>query len=169
MVDRSTELTGASNKQLAMRALYDSMIRADEKAFVSDRHVCFDVESIDALLTDMIGTGFAPIKGITTFALFPSCGISWNHYVLEIYCYRFSNKYRLCVLNFNDKNAGLIESVKLSLTYTDMLCEAAAKAPITLTPEAVGDYFFENGYTARRKYSNLPDIVIQANKIRERG
>ena len=169
MVDRSTELTGASNKQLAMRALYDSMIRADEKVFVSERHVCFDVESIDALLTDMIGTGFAPIKGITTFALFPSCGISWNHYVLESYCYRFSKKYRLSVLNFNDKNAGLIESVKLSLTYTDMLCEAAAKAPVTLTPEAVGDYFFENGYTARRKYSNLPDIVIQANKIRERG
>lgn len=169
VVDRSTELTGAPNKQHAMRALYDSMIRADEKTFVSDRHVSFDVESVDALLTDMIGTGFAPIKGITTFALFPYCGTSWNHYVLESYCYRFSKKYRLSVLNFNDKNAGLIESVKLSLTYTDMLCEAAATAPITLTPEAVGDYFFENGYTARRKYSNLPDIVIQANKIRERG
>lgn len=169
VMDRCVELIGAPNKQYAMRALYDSMVRADEKTFVSDRHVCFDVESIDALLTDMIGTGFTPIKGITTFALFPSCGTSWNHYVLESYCYRFSKKYRLSVLNFNNKNAGLIESVKLSLTYTDMLCEAAAKAPVTLTPEAVGEYFFENGYTARRKYSNLPDIVIQANKIRERG
>lgn len=169
VMDRCVELIGAPNKQYAMRALYDSMIRIDEKTFVSDYHISFDIESIDALLTNMIGNGFVPIKGITTFALFPSCGTSWNHYVLESYCYRFSKKYRLSVLNFNDKNAGLIESVKLSLTYTDMLCEAAAKAPVTLTPEAVGDYFFENGYTAKRKYSNLPDIVIQANKIRERG
>jgi len=167
VIDRATELTGAINKQNSMEALYETMVRADADRFVSENKVFFDVEKIDSLLSEVIGDSFGPIKAITTFALFPACGISWNHYVLESFCYRFSNKYRLVVKNYNDKNAGILKYKDLPLGYTDMLCEAAAASHIELNQELIGQFFFECGLTAKRKYSNLPEIIERARNIRE--
>lgn len=167
VLERATELTGSGNKQYSMEALLDTMVRADAGRFVSEDQVHFDVTRIDDILANLVGDRFLPIKGVTTFALFPSCGISWNHFVLESYCYRFSNKYQLVVINFNDKNAGIIKSKTYSASYTEMLCEAAAMSGVDLTSENVGNYFFDNGFTAKRKYANLPEIVERAITIRE--
>ena len=38
---------------------------------------------------------------------------------------------------------------------------------IDLEPEAVGEYLFTNGFTAKRKYSSMPEIIEKANIIRE--
>jgi hypothetical protein len=73
----------------------------------------------------------------------------------------------LSALNYNDKNAGIIAAIDLPLTYNEMLSEAVAKAEIELTPEAVGEYLFINGFTAKRKYSNMPEIIEKAKNIRE--
>ena len=167
MMDRAEELTGNSNKQYSIIALYNKLVRADADRFVSEKHVNFDVDRIDSLLEEVVGSRFAPIRIVSTFALFPACGLSWNHYLLESYCYRFSRKYRLSVLNYNDKNAGMIASSELSLAYNEMLSEAAAAANIELTPETVGEYLFTNGFTARRKYSSMPEIIERAKTIRE--
>lgn len=167
VMDRMLELTNARNKQYAMTALLDTMVRVDKERFVTESQIHFDVEAIDDLLKDQIGDGFIPVKSISTFVLFPLCGVRWNHYLLESFCYRFSKRYRLSVMNYNDKNAGLIVFSNLSMTYNEMLCEAAAKADIDLTQKAVGSYFFENGYTAKRKYASLPEILEKAAAIRE--
>lgn len=169
LMTRAEELTGALNKQNAMTVLYDTMVRVGLDEFVSEEQIHFDISAVDALLKNMIGDRFAPIRGVNTFALFPTCGASWNHYVLESFCYRFSNEYCLFVMNYNDKNAGLIVQRNLTMSYADMLCEAAAQADISLTQEAVGQYFFDNGYTAKRKYSMMPEILERAKKIREEG
>lgn len=167
MMERAQELTGSTNKQYSVVALYDTMIRADADRFVSEKQVHFDIDRIDSLLEGIIGNRFAPIRKVSTFALFPTCGLNWNHYLLESYCYRFSRKYRLSVLNYNDKNAGMIAAIDLPLSYNEMLCEAAADADIELTSEVVGEYLFANGFTARRKYSNMPEIIEKAIIIRK--
>lgn len=167
MMKGAEGLTGSANKQHLLIALYDTMVRVDIDRFVSDKHVNFDVDRIDYLLEEIVGDKFAPLRKISTFALFPTCGVSWNYYLLESYCYRFSRKFRLSVLNYNNKNAGIIVAVDFPLSYTEMLSEAVAKADIDLTPEAVGEYLFTNGYTARRKYSSMPEIIEKAKIIRE--
>ena len=167
VMERAEELTGNINKQYSLIALYDSLVRIDADRFVSEKQVHFDVDRIDALLKKIVGDRFAPIRKVTTFALFPPCGQNWNHYILESYCYRFSRKYRLSVLNYNDKNAGMIASIDLPLTYNEMLSEAVANADVELTQEAVGEYFFENGFTAKRKYSSMPEIIEKAKTIRD--
>ncbi len=167
LMERAEELTGNINKQYSLIALYDSLVRVDADRFVSEKQVHFDVDRIDALLRKIVGDRFAPIRKVTTFALFPPCGQNWNHYILESYCYRFSRKYRLSVLNYNDKNAGMIASIDLPLTYNELLSEAAANADVELTQEAVGEYFFENGFTAKRKYSSMPEIIAKAKTIRD--
>ena len=167
MMERAEELTGFSNKQYSIIALYDKLIRVDVDRFVSEKYISFDVDRIDCLLEEIVGSRFAPIRKVSTFALFPICGLNWNHYLLESYCYRFSRKYRLAVLNYNDKNAGMIAAIDLPLTYNEMLSEAAAETGIELTPESVGEYLFTNGFTARRKYSNMSEIIEKAKIIRE--
>lgn len=166
VVEKAVELTGAPNRQNVLTALYDTMVRADKDRFVSEELVLFDIVQIDKLLTEIVGDRFAPIKSVTTFTLFPPCGQSWNHYLLESFCHRFSKKYQLCVLNYNDKNAGIIAVKGLKLSYSDMLCEALMKADVQLNAEDIGNYFFENGFTAKKKYASLPEIIKRAAKMR---
>lgn len=92
MMERAEELSGSSNKQYAITALYDTLVRSDVDQFISEKNVYFEVDRIDELLETIVGNRFAPIRKVSTFALFPPCGINWNHYLLESYCYRFSKK-----------------------------------------------------------------------------
>ena len=169
LMKRSEELTSVPNKQVVLTVLYDSMVRVGTDEFVFESHLNFDIHAIDALLKNIVGTRFAPIRIVSTFALFPSCGVSWNYYVLESFCYRFSKAYRLSVILYNDKNAGLIVSKDLVLSYADILCEVAANSNVELTDETIGQYFFDNGYTAKRKYIKMSEILERAKKIREKG
>lgn len=169
MLSIDSELAGIGNKQRVLTVLYDSMIRISEDDFISDDQINFDCEKIDEILLGFVGNQFTPIKSIATFALFPSCGTTWNYYLLESYCYRFSKLFKLLVNNFNDKNVGIIISKGLVLSYFEILCDAAAASNVELTEEVIGQYFFENGYTAKRKYSNMSAIIEQAKKKREGG
>lgn len=167
VTERAIALTGSPNRQHVFTALYDTMVRIDAETFVSDSLVDFNIERIDYVLTQTVGTKSIAIRNVSTFVLFPTCGQPWNHYLLESYCYRFSELYRLSVLSFNEKNAGMIFHKSINQSYDDMLSYAAAQADIELTVECVGEYFFANGYTAKRKYARLPMIIEKAIILRE--
>ncbi len=165
--NRVIELTGGTNRQYAFEAAYDTLVRVEANRFVAERYVNFEIDAVDALLDDLITDDFIAIKGIATFALFPFCGQSWNYYLLESFCYRFSKKYRLEVMNFNDKNAGIIAKKTCILKYQEMLAVAAARADIALTTEDVGAFLFASGYMAKRKYAGLSNIAERAKGLRE--
>lgn len=167
VAEKVVEITGSSNRRAAFQALYDTMVRTDSNRFVADRHVKFDVGAIDDILGPFVSNGYISIKGITTFAMFPVCGQIWNHFLLESYCYKYSEKYSLNCLNFNDKNCGIIVEKSLNRSYDELLAETAANADIELTEEAVGTYLFDNGYISKSKSSNIMTIVANAAQIRE--
>mgnify|MGYP000866537885 FL=1 len=127
----------------------------------------FDVDAIDEVLSHIITDRFIAIKEVTTFALFPLCGQPWNHYLLESFCYRYSKKYQLRLLGFNDKNAGIIAERDVTEDYGDLLAIAAARAPIELTPTAIGKFFFDVGYMAKSKFAWLDTITEKAKTSRE--
>lgn len=161
------ELTGGQYRYMAYEALYDAMVRVDERRYVHEKHVRFDIEAIDKVLSDIISDGFIAIKEVTTFALFPMCGQAWNHYLLESFCYKYSQKYALHVVGFNDKNAGIIAERKISCSYEEFLARAAARAKIELEPAKIGTYFFETGYMGKRKFAWLDSVTEKAIAIRE--
>ena len=165
--DKVVELTGGTNRQIAFEAGYDTMIRVRQNLFVADRFVEFDVSAVDNVLDEIIDDDFIAIRGIATFAAFPVCGQVWNHYLLESYCHRYSKKYRLEVMNYNDKNAGIIVKKNSKLKYKEMLAIVASKAEIPLTVESVGAYLCSTGYMAKSKYAGMGDIVDQAKVLRE--
>ena len=168
--EQVAELTGGGNRQHAFRALYDTMVRVTKDRFVAPRFVHFPVEKVDEALSGFIPDRFRAIKAVTTFAMFPHCGQSWNHYLLESFCYRYSKRYRLCVLNFNDKNAGIIAENSFDGDYDEMLSAAVARAKprLELSSDVIGKYLFDNGYLARRTDSRMEEIVRRASELRDR-
>ena len=160
-------LTGVSNRQYVFQALYDEMIRVDKNRFVSDSNVRFNVDEIDEELSSFMGNHFCSIQDITTFAMFPVCGQTWNHYLLESFCYKYSKKHSLHIKNFNDKNAGIIAEKSYLENYEEMLAIVIAKSDVELTVEAVGQYLYENGYMAKRKYAKYPVVIQRASDLRK--
>ena len=163
------DLTGGPNRQYAFQALYDEMVRVDSNRFVNNRFLSFDIDAIDHILSSFITDHFRAIRDVTTFALFPLCGQPWNHYLLESYCYKYSKKYCLRVLNFNDKNAGIIAENDYNRQYNEMLAIALARSGVDLTESIAGQYLCNSGYTAKSRFSNLENIVQKAIELRKEG
>lgn len=160
-------VNGTAYRSVAYKAAYDQMVRVAENKFVADKHVLFDVKKIDELLSTFVKGAFIAVKGVASFALFPDCNYAWNHYILESFCYRFSEKFRLELQNFNEKNVGLIVRKDSELSYVDILAKTAAGAGIELTIEQVGDYLYNNGYTTKSRMSLLSEVIERARRILE--
>ena len=166
--DKVVELTGGINRQYAFQALYDDMVRVDKNRFVANRLVNFSIDEIDTVLAGFITDNFRAIRDVTTFAMFPLCGQNWNHYLLESFCYKYSRKYSLHVIHFNDKNAGIIAEKDFNKKYNEMLAIALARTDVELSSEVIGQYLFNTGYMAKSKYAKLGEIAQQASELREK-
>lgn len=167
VADKEVELTGEKNRQYVFQALYDDMVRVDKDHFVANRLVNFSIDEIDTVLAGFITDNFRAIRDVTTFAMFPLCGQNWNHYLLESFCYKYSRKYSLHVIHFNDKNAGIIAEKDFDKKYNEMLAIALARTDVELSPQVVGQYLFNTGYLAKSKYVNLNEISQRAIELRK--
>jgi len=167
VADKVVELTGGTNRQYAFQALYDDMVRVDRNCFVANRLVNFSIDEIDTVLAEFITDNFRAIRDVTTFAMFPLCGQDWNHYLLGSFCYKYSRKYSLHVIHFNDKNAGIIAEKDFNKKYDEMLAIALARSDVELLPEVIGQYLFNMGYMAKSKYTKLGEIAQRASELRK--
>ena len=167
VADKVVDLTGGINRQYAFQALYDDMVRVDKNRFVANRLVNFSIDEIDTVLAGFITDNFRAIRDVTTFAMFPLCGQNWNHYLLESFCYKYSRKYSLHVIHFNDKNAGIIAEKDFNKKYNEMLAIALARTDVELSSEVIGQYLFNTGYMAKSKYAKLGEIAQRASELRK--
>ena len=168
VADKVVELTGGINRQYAFQALYDDMVRVDKNRFVANRLVNFSIDEIDTVLAGFVTDNFCAIRDVTTFAMFPLCGQNWNHYLLESFCYKYSRRYSLHVIHFNDKNAGIIAEKNFNKKYNEMLVIALARTDVELSPEVIGQYLFNTGYMTKSKYAKLGEIAQRASELREK-
>lgn len=167
VADKALELTGDINRQYAFQALYDDMVRVDKNRFVANRFVNFSINEIDRVLAGFITDSFRAIRDVTTFAMFPLCGQNWNHYLLESFCYKYSRKYTLHVIHFNNKNAGIIAEKNYNKKYNEMLAIALARSDVELSSKVIGQYLFNVGYLAKSKNAKLDEIAQRALKLRK--
>lgn len=161
------EFTGVADRRIAYPALYETMIRVSEQNFVSQKKICFENEKIDEQIGRFVTDGFCALKEITTFALFPECGYPWNQYILESFCYRFSDKYVYRTNLFNARNAGAVIDKNLMWDYQEIMAQAVARSSIDLNEEAIGVFLLETGYMARSKFGGIKEIAERAKIIRE--
>jgi hypothetical protein len=168
LLDFERELTGVSYRLIPMEVGYSVMVRVDEDSYVSEKYVHFDSAEIDGVLDLFVTGDYLPLKSVTTFAAFPHCGQTWNLFLLESYCRRFSNRFRFEVLSFNSKNVGVIVRKNCRLSYAQIMADAVAESDIPLENTAIEEFLYSNGYIGRRSYTKTDELIDQAKAIRER-
>jgi hypothetical protein len=169
LLDFESELTGEQHRWIPMQAGYDTMVRIDEQVFVADWHLDFDTNVIDNAIEHFMNSGeYLTLQSVTTFALFPYCGQSWNLYLLESYCRRFSPNFRFETRAVNSKNTGAIIRKNSRLTYDDIMGDYVARSNVALTKQAVLDYLFDNGLVSVRKHKDIDNLIRTIRKMRER-
>jgi hypothetical protein len=169
LIDYETELTGEAYKPYVLQAGYESMVRIDEDTFLTERLLHFDRNAIDNAIDLFVGGYYTPLRNVTTFAAFPHCGQAWNSYLLESYCLRFSNRYRLAAASVNSANIGIIVRKTCELSLDEIMADAVANSGIPLETAEVLEYLCANGYIGKRKYSKVNEIIERARAVRGGG
>ena len=162
------ELTGEVHRWIPMEAGNTVLVRIDKDSYVADRYVHFNADIIDEAIGLFVKGNYLPLKSFTTFGAFPDCGQTWNLFLLESYCRRFSRKFRFDTPSVNSRNAGAVIRKSCGMDYTEIMTDAVADADIPLTDTALGKYLYESGYTGRRTTAKVNEIIDKAKAIQER-
>lgn len=162
------ELVGEVHRWIPMEAGNTILVRTDKDAYVADRYVHFDADLIDAAIELLVKEDYLPLKSFTTFGVFPDCGQTWNLFLLESYCRRFSRKFRFDAASTNSRNAGAVIRKSCDMSYTEIMTDAVANANIPLKDVDVGRFLFDNGYIGRSTTTKSAEIIEKAKAIRER-
>ena len=162
------ELTGKINRWIPMEAGNTALVRIDKKTYVADRYVHFNADIIDKAIGLFVKGDYLPLKSFTTFGAFPDCGQTWNLFLLESYCRRFSPKFRFDTLTINSRNAGAVIRKSCGIDYTEIMIDAVAVADVPLKADALGKFLYASGYTGRSAKKKVNEIIDKAKAIRER-
>jgi hypothetical protein len=162
------KLTGEVHRWIPMEAGNTVMVRIDKNTYVANRHVQFNADIIDEAIGLLVKGDYLPLKSFTTFGVFPDCSQTWNLFLLESYCRRFSRKFRFDTPSVNSRNAGAVIRKSCGKDYTEIMTDAVANTDVPLNGTAVGKFLYESGYTGRRTSSKVDEIIDMAKSIRER-
>ncbi|MCK9390120.1 MAG: hypothetical protein M0Q01_00965 [Syntrophales bacterium] len=162
------ELTGEVHRWISMEAGNTVLVRIDKNTYVEDRYVHFNADIIDEAIGLFVKRDYLPLKSFTTFGAFPDCGQTWNLFLLESYCRRFSRKYRFDTPSVNSRNAGAVIRKTCGMDYTEIMTDAVANADVPLKDTAVGKFLYESGYTGRSTTAKVNEILYKAKTMRKK-
>ena len=156
------KLTGEVHRWLSMQAGNTVMVRIDKNNYVADRFVHFNIDIIDDAIGLFVKEDYLPLKSFTTFGAFPDCGQTWNLFLLESYCRRFSRKFRFDTPSVNSRNAGVVISKNCDMNYMEIMTDAVINAYIPLKDTAVCKFLYKSGYLGRSTASKAKEIINKA-------
>jgi hypothetical protein len=162
------KLTGEIQHWIPMEAGNAVLVRIDKNTYVADRYVHFNADIIDETIGLFVKGYYLPLKSFTTFGAFPDCGQTWNLFLLESYCRRFSQKFRFDTPSVNSRNAGSVIRKSCGKDYTEIMADAVANSSVPLKATAIGKFLYENGYTGRSTTAKANEIIDKAKAIREK-
>jgi len=169
LVTFEKDLTGGFHS-VSLFIAHDYMVRTNADTFVNDSEISFDVVATDEMLKLFFDSDVIPLQAVTSFTSFPHIdGYSWNWFLLESFCRRFSNEFSYQCLSVNNKNVGaLYRKGQAFSDYIDILAYAVVKANVNLTENDIGDFLFEKRYIAVRSNS-LKKVLEKSQFLSERG
>ena len=150
--------------------IYENSLRISRDQFVAKTAAQFPIEAIDAAL-DRICTGkYISLLEVTNFGAFPDAGFPWNSFLLEHYVASYSQKYMLLHSSFNGTEcAGAIVKRSAGIdNFDDLIVDLLANNQIEMKKAPVLQFLSDNGYLARRRYSEIESLIIKANAQRQR-
>ncbi len=159
--------TGTQRQAEPLDIAYSSMIRVDANRFVCDEQVEFNIPGIDEVLDALVTNEAIGLKEITSFALFPECNFTWNLFLLESFCRRYSNTFKYMSVTTNSRNAGAIVRKECNLDYHNLLAHVLASKKVELSEDVVMNYLYDNGFVARHSYKYIKELMELALAVKE--
>ena len=150
--------------------IYENSLRISKEEFVSKNQARFAIAETDAALDRVCAGNYISIQDVTNFGTFPYAGFPWNSFLLEHYVAEYSQKYMLLHSSYNATEcAGAIVKRGAGVeTFDDFIVDLLANSNIELNKASALQLLSDRGYLARRRYSNIESLLIQANAQRNR-
>lgn len=167
-IDELEQFAESIGTTIYFDSLYTNAIRISHEWFTSKGGAKFSVKETDAVLDRFCDGDYIPLQDVKEFALFPESSFPWTEYLLEQYVAFFSEKFYLMHGNYN-KNCAVGAIVRKTCrfdSFDDLVTDILAHNDVSLQKKKVLDYLAENGYIARRSYTNIETIMINARAMR---
>lgn len=167
-IDELEQFAESIGTTIYFDSLYTNAIRISHEWFTSKGGAKFSVKETDAVLDRFCDGDYIPLQDVKEFALFPESSFPWTEYLLEQYVAFYSEKFYLMHGNYN-KNCAVGAIVRKTCrfdSFDDLVTDILAHNDVSLQKKKVLDYLTENGYIARRSYTNIETIMINARAMR---
>ena len=168
-----TELKNLASEMKAtiyFDSVYDNSLRVSKNQFVSKEYAQFLVDDTDRAIARFCTGSFMPIGMIREFGTFPDAGYPWTTFLLEHFVYSYSRQFKLLHSGFNREcSVGAIVRRESGIeSFNDLLSIALGESATPIKKDTALNFFVEQGYLARRNYSDIEKVLIQANTYRNR-
>ena len=149
-------------------ALYQSIARVSMDRFVSRNRVSFQVKETDRILDRFCTSDYLALPQIVDFGIFPEASHPWTPFLLEHYLAFHSERYYLMHGGYNRKVVvgAMVRKRKPYGSFDDLVTDILAESDAPLQKKVALDYLFDNGYIARRSYTGIESLLINARAKR---
>ena len=150
--------------------IYANSLRISQNEFVSQDMAQFDVEATDEAIRRICTGQYMSLQEIRDFGTFPYAGYPWNEYLLEHFVANYSQKFMLLHIGFsaNVCAGAIVKQASSCKDFNDLLVDILANSNIVLDEDSALEYLRQQGYIARRRYSDIGRIVTEAKVVRSK-
>ena len=150
--------------------IYANSLRISQNEFVSQDMAQFDVEATDDAIGRICTGQYMSLQEIRDFGTFPYAGYPWNEYLLEHFVANYSQKFMLLHIGFsaNVCAGAIVKQASSFKDFNDLLVDILANSNIVLDEDSALEYLRQQGYIARRRYSDIGRIVTEAKVVRSK-
>lgn len=145
-------------------------VRINENEYVSKSKVSFDIEKIDAILSQLITKDYIAINDIETLSVFPDCGYHWTTFLLESYVYNHSKLFKLLHAKYFSQTVSLGGIVRKSSAITDfdtMVANAINDDNVPLKNSDIVDYMYDKIFIAQHRYKDVVKVIDKVRKLKK--
>ena len=150
--------------------IYAHSLRISQREFVSLDMAQFDVEATDEAIARICTGQYMSLQEIRDFGTFPYAGYPWNEYLVEVFVANYSQKFRLLHIGYsaNVCAGAIVKQASPIQNFNDLLIDVLANSDIALNEDSALEYLRQQGYMARRRYSEIGRILTEAKVVRSK-
>lgn len=156
------------NSTIYFDSVYENSLRVSQYQFVSKEEADFDVAGTDKAISAFCEGAYVSLAGITSFGTFPYAKFSWNIFLLEHYVAAYSVQYKLLHTSFNADNCvgAIVKKSSGINSLNDLITDVLVHSDIELNKKDALQYLCDKGYLARRRFSEIDQILIKVRAKR---
>lgn len=168
-IDELNVLKKELNTIIYFDLIYANSLRISQRQFVSKDEANFDVINTDKAISSFCVGDYLSLSGVTSFGAFPDADFPWNIWLLEHYVADYSNEYKLLHTSFNADNCvgAIVKKSSAIESFNDLITDVLAHSEVNLNKKDALEYLCRMGYLARRRLSDIDQILIAARAKKE--